>query len=94
MLCRPLPPSFLLVYSLALLDLGWNTPCIVPMSVSFRSSRLQVTTAAGYRMTGTAKVLIAVTLFFARELAPQNLPHSVSVVRGGFAAYLFVIVVE
>ena len=32
------------------------------MSVSFRSSRLQVTTAAGYRMTGTAKVLIAVTL--------------------------------
>ena len=68
MLCRPLPPSFLLVYSLAVLDLGWNTPCIVisflvPLSVSFRSSRLQVTTAAGYRMTGTAKVLIAVTLF-------------------------------
>ena len=29
----------------------------------FQNFRLQVTTAAGYRMTGTAKVLIAVTLF-------------------------------
>ena len=29
MLCRPLPPSFLLVYSLAVLYLGWNTPCMV-----------------------------------------------------------------
>ena len=60
-------PSFLLVYSLAVLDMGWNTPCmvmsfLVPMSVSFRASRLQVTTAAGYRMAGTAKVLIVVVV--------------------------------
>ena len=63
-----LPDSFLLVYSLAELDLAWNTPCmvmsfLVPTSVSSRSSRLQLTTAAGYWMTGTAKVLSAVTLF-------------------------------
>ena len=37
--------SFLLAYSLAVLNLGWDIPCmvltfIVPMSVSFRSSRL------------------------------------------------------
>ena len=30
----------------------------------------------------------------ARELAPQNHPHSVSVLGGGFAAYLFAIVAE
>ena len=73
MLCRPLSPSFLLVYSLAVLDLEWNTPCmvmcfLVPMSVSFRSSRFQLTTVAGYRMTGTAKVLIAVTLLLLESL--------------------------
>ena len=38
------------------------------MSVSFRSFRLQLTTAAEYRMTGTAKVLIAVTLFLLESL--------------------------
>ena len=38
------------------------------MSVSFRSSRLQLTTVAGYRMNGTAKVLIAVTLFLLESL--------------------------
>ena len=66
-------PSFQLVYSLAVLDSGWNTPCmvmsfVVSMTISFRSSRLQLTTAAGYRMTGTAKVLIAVTLFLLESL--------------------------
>ena len=30
----------------------------------------------------------------AGALAPQNLPHLVSVLRGGFAAYLFVIVAK
>ena len=38
------------------------------MTTSFRSSRLQLTTAAGYRMTRTAKVLIAVTLFLLESL--------------------------
>ena len=33
-------------------------------------------------------------LVLTRELAPQNPPHSVSVLGGGFAAYLFVIVAE
>ena len=33
-------------------------------------------------------------LVLARELASQNPPNSVSVLRGGFAAYLFVIVAE
>ena len=33
-------------------------------------------------------------LFLARELAPQNPLHSVSVLGGGFAAYLFVIVAK
>ena len=33
-------------------------------------------------------------LVLARELAPQSPPHSVSVLGGGFAAYLFVIVAE
>ena len=45
-------------------------------------------------MTETAKVLIAVTLFFAREVAFQNLPHLISVLKGDFAAHLFVIFVE
>ena len=66
---------------------------LVPMSVSFKSSRLQLTTDAGYRMTETAKALIAVTLFLL-ELASQNPPHSVFVLGGGFAGYLFVIVAE
>ena len=53
MLCRPVPPFFLLVYSLDVLDLEWNTPCmvmsfLVPMSISFRSSCFQLTTATGY----------------------------------------------
>ena len=65
--------SFLRVYSLAVLDLEWNTQCmvmsfLVPMSASFRSSRLQLTTAAGYRMAGTAKALITVTLFLLKSL--------------------------
>ena len=73
LLCRPLPPSFLLVYSLTVPDLEWNTPCmvmsfLVPMSISFRSSHLQLTTVAGYRMNGTAKVLIAVTLLLLENL--------------------------
>ena len=33
-------------------------------------------------------------LFLARELALQNPPHSVSLLRGGFAEYLFVIVAK
>ena len=43
---------FLLVHILAVLYLGWNTPCmvmsfLVPMSASFRSSRLQPTSSSG-----------------------------------------------
>ena len=51
-------------------------------------------------MTGTVNVLIAVIWFllksfvFAKELALQNLPHSISEVSSGFAAYLFVIVAD
>ena len=64
---------FLLVYSRAALDLGWNTLCMamsfhVPMSIYFRSSRLQLTTVTRYLMTETAKVLIAVTLFLLESL--------------------------
>ena len=60
----------------------------------FRSSRLQLTTAAGYPMTWIAKVLIAVTLFLLESLLLKIQPHSVSVLGGSFAAYLFVIVAE
>ena len=92
MLCSPLPFSLLLVYRLAVLDLGWNTLCmvmsfLVSMSVFIRSSRFQQTTAAEYQITETAKVLIFVR-------TPQNPPHSVSVLGGGFAAPRFVIVAE
>ena len=41
---------------------------LVPMLVSFKSSHLQLTTAAGYGMTETAKVLIAVALFLLESL--------------------------
>ena len=41
---------------------------LVPMLVSFWSSRLQLTTVAGYQITGTAKLLIAVTLFLLESL--------------------------
>ena len=34
----------------------------------FQGSRHQLSTAAGYRITGTAKVLIAVTLFLLESL--------------------------
>ena len=68
MLCSLLPPSFLLVYSLVVVDLKWNAPSmvksfLVSISVSFRFFSFHLTTAAGYRTTETAKVLIADILF-------------------------------
>ena len=66
---------------------------LVPTSAFFRCSRLQLTTAAGYWITEAVKVFIAVTLFL-RELGFQYPPHSVSVLKGGFAGYLFVILAK
>ena len=58
MLCRPLPPFFLLVYSLAVLDLRWNAPCrvmsfLVPMSIYFRSSLICGTPRGRCCLAGT-----------------------------------------
>lgn len=94
MLTSPLPPPFLLVYSLRVPDFGMKpfglckgldeTLCIlqraspfclvrrfsVLMSLASMSSFGLAIIPAGYRMTGTAYVLIALTLLLL-ELAVQ-----------------------
>ena len=58
----------------------------------------QVFSSADYRRWVSndwdSKSIDCCHLVLARELAPQDPPHSVSVLGGGFATYLFVIVAE
>ena len=45
MLCRLLLPYFLLVYSLAVFDLGWNTPVVVVAAAAAAAAVVGVVTA-------------------------------------------------
>ena len=60
----------------------------------FRYSRLQLITAAGYWMTGSAQVLISVTLFLLESLLHKTRLTRFLYSEVALQAHLFVIVAE